>query len=675
MGLGKTVEMIAFLNGLWYTKRIKNPILILCPATVIHQWLREFHIWAPSFRIFIYHGSIKSNKSQSVMLSAILKKCLAYAKASDDNVSVLLTTYDTVRINSGFILPIPWEYVVLDEGHKIRNPNATITTVCKQFNTFHRIILSGSPIQNNLIELWSLFDFIFPGRLGTLPMFESQFSIPILRGGFKNASIIEVRASYKCATILKGIIDPYLLRRTKGEVKINLPGKNEQVLFCQLTVRQKERYQAFLRSKDAQMVYTGKKNLLSGVDILRKICNYCDLADGVENCIDNNFIEKSSKLRVINHILPAWKEGGHRVLIFTQTRQMLDIMERFIKSLGFEYRRMDGTTPVSKRVTLIDEYNTNREIFVFLLTTKVGGLGVNLTSADRVILFDPDWNPMTDVQARERAYRIGQTREISVYRLITSGTIEEKIYHRQIFKQLLSDKVLKDPKLSRSLFSTSELKDLFRLDDRNHTSELYTEQVLREEDVNLNSDDEYRNEKSTDNDDWLLKGLMGDDLHSKIKHDQILDVAGSEQYKRPMDMISEQEAEKLAKLSIQRLKESRESISNMPISTPTFTGKSPPKRFGKNKTSPSKPGTSSEDIKQSLQNSSPSKKWQSDSALEKLHQFMISHNNCVTSKQIVEYFKEKIPKEQLTLFRRLLKEVASFDEDSKVWKLNQWASK
>jgi DNA excision repair protein ERCC-6 len=172
---------------------------------------------------------------------------------------------------------------------------------------------------------------------------------------------------------------------------------------------------------------------------------------------------KSGKMKVVKALLELWKRQGHRTLLFSQTRQMLDILEKFVNTIGnLEYRRMDGSTNIGIRQTIVDDFNTNKNIDVFLLTTRVGGLGINLTGADRVIIFDPDWNPSTDVQARERAWRLGQKREVTIYRLMTSGTIEEKIYHRQIFKQFLTNKILKDPK-QRRFFKMNDLHDLFSL--------------------------------------------------------------------------------------------------------------------------------------------------------------------------------------------------------------------
>ena len=381
---------------------------------------------------------------------------------------VLLTTYEHLRLFRDRLLSIPWGYVVLDEGHKIRNPDAETTILCKQFRTVHRVIMTGAPIQNKLTELWSLFDFVFPGKLGTLPVFQGQFSVPIGIGGYANASSLQVSTAFRCAVVLRDLIAPYLLRRLKCDVALNLPRKTEQVLFCPLVPAQRDAYTAFLASQDVAAILEGQREALAGIDVLRKIVNHPDLLDrlrcGAEPDYGNP--ERSGKLLVVSRVLRLWQEQGHRCLLFAQTQQMLDILEDLVMACGYSYRRMDGSTPVAQRMRVIDEFNMETEgaVFVFLLTTKVGGLGVNLTGANRVLLYDPDWNPATDAQARERAWRVGQTKEVTVYRLITSGTIEEKVYHRQIYKQHLTDKILKDPK-QRRVFKARQLADLFTFDE------------------------------------------------------------------------------------------------------------------------------------------------------------------------------------------------------------------
>ncbi|XP_006167482.2 DNA excision repair protein ERCC-6 [Tupaia chinensis] len=474
MGLGKTIQIIAFLAGLSYSKirtRGSNyrfeglgPAVIVCPTTVMHQWVREFHTWWPPFRVAILHetGSYTHKKEKLI-------RDIAHCHG------ILITSYSYVRLMQDDISRYDWHYVILDEGHKIRNPNAAITLACKQFRTPHRIILSGSPMQNNLRELWSLFDFIFPGKLGTLPVFMEQFSVPITMGGYSNASPVQVKTAYRCACVLRDTINPYLLRRMKSDVKmsLSLPDKSEQVLFCRLTEEQHKVYQNFIDSKEVYRILNGELQIFSGLVALRKICNHPDLFSGgpknLRGSPDDTLEEdqfgywkRSGKMIVVESLLKIWHKQGQRVLLFSQSRQMLDIFEVFLRAQKYSYLKMDGNTTIASRQPLITRYNEDPSIFVFLLTTRVGGIGVNLTGANRVLIYDPDWNPSTDTQARERAWRIGQKKQVTVYRLLTAGTIEEKIYHRQIFKQFLTNRVLKDPK-QRRFFKSNDLYELFTL--------------------------------------------------------------------------------------------------------------------------------------------------------------------------------------------------------------------
>ncbi|KAL9072875.1 MAG: hypothetical protein Q9157_004940, partial [Trypethelium eluteriae] len=499
MGLGKTIQVISFLAGLHYSKKLSKPIIVVCPATVMKQWVNEFHRWWPPLRVSILHtsgsGMIDVGRERRIEdelehraytgASTKLTKGEKVAKKVVDRVvddgHVLVTTYSGLQTYARLLIPIDWEYAVLDEGHKIRNPNTAITVYCKELRTANRIILSGTPMQNNLTELWSLFDFVFPMRLGTLVNFRNQFEIPIKQGGYANASNLQVETAMRCAETLKDTISPYLLQRFKIDVAADLPKKSERVLFCKLTKLQRDAYERFLRSDEMNAILVGKRQALFGVDILRKICNHPDLQDHkmLATKIGYNYGSgvKSGKMQVVKALLEIWKRGGHKTLLFAQHRIMLDILEKFIKGIeGFNYRRMDGNTSIRDRQDLVDEFNRDQDLHVFLLTTKVGGLGVNLTGADRVIIFDPDWNPSTDVQARERAWRLGQKREVEIYRLMTAGTIEEKIYHRQIFKQFLTNKILKDPK-QRQTFQLRDLHDLFTLgsqdEDQTETSTLF----------------------------------------------------------------------------------------------------------------------------------------------------------------------------------------------------------
>ncbi|KAJ1618721.1 P-loop containing nucleoside triphosphate hydrolase protein, partial [Pavlovales sp. CCMP2436] len=377
-----------------------------------------------------------------------------------------------------------WLYVILDEGHKIRNPQAEVSLACKTFATGHRLILSGSPIQNNLTELWSLLDFCFPGKLGALPVFTMQFAVPIARGSYTNASEFDVQAAYQCSLVLRDLIAPYLLRRLKSEVAAGraLPPKSEHVLFCGLTHAQTELYERFLSGDVVSATLSGRTKAFAALIALQKICNHPHLfsytppagkrpartsnssnkskSTGRSACDNYGDPALAGKLRVLQQVLEAWHSEGHRVLLFTQTRQMLDVLQIKKKKKKKKKKSLDGSTAVGTRLALIDEFNRDESIFLFLLTTRAGGLGINLTGADRVVLYDPDWNPANDAQARERAWRIGQLRAVTVYRLVSVGTVEEKVFHRQVYKQLLSNKILKDPK-QRRLFKQRDLKDLF----------------------------------------------------------------------------------------------------------------------------------------------------------------------------------------------------------------------
>lgn len=640
MGLGKTIQVISFLAGLHYSGLLDKPVLLVVPATVLNQWVNEFHRWWPPLRCVILHsigsGMSKSSIKSELELEAHLEteegdgdsdisiraaNNQANAKEIVERVlakgHVLVTTYVGLRIYSKYILPHEWGYAVLDEGHKIRNPNSEISLTCKRIKTYNRIILSGTPIQNNLIELWSLFDFVFPGRLGTLPVFEQQFAIPINMGGYANASNVQVQTGYKCAVILRDLISPYLLRRLKVDVAKDLPKKNEMVLFVKLTQYQQDLYEKFLGSEDVNAILGGRRNVLMGVDMLRKICNHPDLIDREVLLRKRGYgygnPSKSGKMQVVKNLLQLWQFQGHRTLLFCQTKQMLDILEIFLVNLKrvdgeakdtdgeFHYLRMDGLTPIAKRQQLVDTFNNNEFYHVFLLTTKVGGLGVNLTGADRVIIYDPDWNPSTDIQARERAWRLGQKKDITIYRLMTAGTIEEKIYHRQIFKTFLTNKILKDPKQKR-FFKLNDLHDLFTLGDPDErgteTGDMFsgTEKTFRGEKdrkstrlskSHKNDDDFYQvasimgvskldkfegdaeDDHNKEDEGRLMDGLFSNAgvVHSMLQHDEVMDLSQQEL------TLVEKEASRMARDAADALKKSRTLTRKTAVGIPTWTGK------------------------------------------------------------------------------------------------------
>ncbi|KAI8073751.1 SNF2 family N-terminal domain-containing protein [Thamnidium elegans] len=777
MGLGKTIQVIAFLSSLYYSKILGpgQPSIIVCPATVMKQWVQEFHKWWPPLRVAILHSSgtgvktcietdditmddqeafsddeeeeyepdrrgkqTKKGKGKTSFKSILTTKAgrNAAALVSDyvKKGGILITTYSGVQTYREILLKHRWGYVVLDEGHKIRNPDSSTTLAIKRFKTPHRIILSGTPIQNNLKELWSLFDFIFPGRLGTLPVFQTQFSVPIGIGGYANATNVQVQTAYKCACMLRDLINPYLLRRMKVDVASDLPKKNEQVLFCKLTKVQRQAYLQFIHSKDMDSILEHRRQVLFGIDIVRKICNHPDIINLTLSHSDPDYgnPERSGKMMVVKALLNMWKQQQHRVLLFSQTRQMLDILEIMMKRVGYNYLRMDGSTPVSQRMSLVNEFNSSSKIFVFLLTTKVGGLGINLTGANRIILYDPDWNPSTDMQARERAWRLGQTKEVTVYRLMTSGTIEEKIYHRQIYKQFLTNKILKDPK-QRRFFDASNLQSLFTLASEDavgtETGELFkgTEIDYRKSNTKkrrtndekqlsliegVNCLEEYagetleQEERKKESEDHVLKSLFEmTGIQSALQHDQIMESTSHD------TVFIEREATIIAERAAAALKESRRQRRLIDIGTPTWTGRSGTAGAPRQQFNPSSPkfgnkkkvGTDTigsqpfgsgqvsgfnnrakvssstllakmkarkemEDISTNLDSTAQ------ESMINKIRDYLSQNDGRGTSQDIMNNLDININQEQVVIFRKMLQAIAKYQKDQTgkgVWVLKK----
>ncbi|XP_068664751.1 protein CHROMATIN REMODELING 8 isoform X2 [Aristolochia californica] len=632
MGLGKTIQVLSFLASLHFSDMYK-PSIVICPVTLLRQWKREAQKWYPSFHVEILHDSVQipsgrkkkgksddscsetdeswdSDSERPTPVRSTKKWDHLIDRVFKSECGLLITTYEQIRLHGEKLLDVEWGYAVLDEGHRIRNPNAEVTLVCKQLQTVHRIIMTGAPIQNKLSELWSLFDFVFPGKLGVLPVFETEFAVPITVGGYANATPLQVSTAYRCAVVLRDLIMPYLLRRMKADVNAQLPKKTEHVLFCSLTSEQRAAYRAFLASSEVEQIFDGNRNSLYGIDIMRKICNHPDLLEREHSASHPDYgnPERSGKMKVVAQVLKLWKDQGHRVLLFAQTQQMLDILETFLIGAGHVYRRMDGLTPVKHRMALIDEFNDTTDVFIFILTTKVGGLGTNLTGANRVIIFDPDWNPSTDMQARERAWRIGQKRDVTVYRLITRGTIEEKVYHRQIYKHFLTNKILKNPQ-QRRFFKARDMKDLFTLQDDQDGGATETSNIFSQlyEEVNAGVDDHKQEkfESSTlastdisplgdkkgcldgastielqgevdqsgevdevDEETNLLKNLFdAHGLHSAMNHDMIMNANDGEK------MRLDEQASQVAQRAAEALRESRKLRSRDGVSIPTWTGR------------------------------------------------------------------------------------------------------
>ncbi|GAB5362765.1 hypothetical protein AAMO2058_000826500 [Amorphochlora amoebiformis] len=596
MGLGKTVQTVVFLSAIYSTAQAGSgssmracreanrvPSLVVCPASMMVSWLREFRVWHPERRVMLLHESGNHYATKEEILAKA-----AQSGKKDNNGAVVVSTYSTLRIMQRMMSTIRWGCIVLDEGHRIRNPAAAISKAVKTLRARQKLVLSGQPIQNSLVELWSIFDFIFPGKLGTLPVFEEEFVLPIQMGGYKNASKLAVQTAHRSTVALRGLIAPYVLRRTKAKVARHLPGKSEHVLFCNLAPDQLKAYRDFVMGPECQRVLGNRTSLFRAIHVLLKLCNHPDLLllrpedrsksnsrkVPPDDMPDYGNPERSGKMRVLREILTTWKHQGHRFLVFSQTRQVLDIIEKMVNiQLGLSYGRIDGSTAIRSRQPLIDRFNTDSSMDAMLLTTKAAGIGVSLTGANRVVLYDPHWNPSNDNQAKERSYRIGQKRNVKVYRLISKDTIEEKVYHRQIHKEFLTSKVLADPKQKR-FFSRNDLRDLFVCpppsESKNNSAKTETAQIFAEAGRDLTGrshrvtkatvtpmggkgKQEGSTEGNEEDDADLLNLVLGGAgwAHSALSHDKIIDQAS--------DKSTSKEAEKRVRRAMRRLEDSTTS--------------------------------------------------------------------------------------------------------------------
>ncbi|EGY20749.1 hypothetical protein VD0002_g5470 [Verticillium dahliae] len=700
MGLGKTVQAIAFIAALHYSKKLTKPVIIVAPATVLRQWVNEFHRWWPALRVSILHssgsGMINLREDDTDEETHNGRRDKSVRKIVDRVVKhghVLVTTYNGLQTYQDELLHVEWDYAVLDEGHKIRNPNAEITVLCKELRTPNRIILSGTPVQNNLSELWSLFDFIYPMRLGTLVTFRTQFEVPIKQGGYAGATNLQILTAEKCAETLKEAISQYLLQRLKIDVAADLPSKTERVLFCKMTDRQLEAYKQFLNSDAVNQILSARRKSLYGIDILRKICNHPDLIDPhLQNKAGYDWgdPEKSGKMLVVRNLLQIWKKLGHKTLLFSQSKMMLNVIEKFLGGLEtVKYVRMDGETSIEKRQSLIDRFNTDPEIDIFLLTTRTGGLGVNLTGANRIIIFDPDWNPSTDMQARERAWRLGQTRSVEIYRLMTAGTIEEKIYHRQIFKQFMTNKVLKDPK-QRAAFDLSDLYDLFTFgNSQDSKGNIDRSSILKDAQVKFDGTtppkenapaslvpissvssesrpqtgceetrqvqnidgvqgmEETNNPEEVEDEKRMVEGIFARNVESAYEHDKVMN--GKKTVQADRGMIT-QEANAVAATAAASLRRAHVQARTITPGTVTWTGEvgeagRPGAHNRRRGAAPSSAGIMSRLAARQGMGASPSPVGQKVQTVDfgpKIIEFIKRHSGTVPTKSIVDHFNHEV---------------------------------
>jgi|GEM_PF-1413362 len=455
MGLGKTLQTLAVVQKAWLNGASKLPSLIICPTSVVNNWEAEVQKFFKGCRTIVYTGNNRERR---------LRHLCGAMGGLDSNCenTLVVTSYDIARRDYEKLNRISWLYVIVDEGHNIKNPDAQRTKAIKTINGQHKLALTGTPIQGNLEELWCLFDFIMPGFLGSRTAFRNRYG---LNGQVRWDAVLVGNTS------LKERIHPFVMRRLKTTVADDLPPKTEVVRKVELTPRQVALYKEVLASADYQRleqevnqkgVGRSQTLILAIYTRLRNICNHPALDD---SSIETIRCEDAGKLDALKELMEEVIDGEHRVLLFSQSTRMLDIIEQLFGRWRIVSVRLDGSTPPGQRQKLVDEFNRNESIHCFLISTKAGGTGLNLTGADTVIFYDHDWNPANDNQAQDRAYRIGQTKPVTVYKLVAKGTIEERILERQAIKQTLADEIIGSDEQGFKDLTKEELLALFAFNE------------------------------------------------------------------------------------------------------------------------------------------------------------------------------------------------------------------
>ncbi|EAX93144.1 F/Y-rich N-terminus family protein [Trichomonas vaginalis G3] len=450
MGLGKTCQASIFLNYLHKKQGISGPFIILAPLTTIPHWERELADWT-DLKVIAFFGSKDKRK-------ALLNYEFFYPGTTIPKFNVLVTTYEyAIKESKMFEDKFIWQCIIVDEAHRLKNFESKLTVTMHSYKSEFKLLLTGTPLHNNTQELWSLLNFLDEERFNDIQRFKDKFGV------LSDAEQI---------TELQAILHPLMLRRLKGDVEKNLAPLEEVIIECGMTSHQRAYYQS-IYSKNMEYLHRGAHssnttNLQNISMELRKVCNHPYLINGAEDQIiierkammnidpdvkpDLTFeyeslIRSSGKMILLDKLLAKLKANGHRVLLFSQMTKMLDIIQDYLVYKGYKFERLDGSVKSEIRQGMIDKFNEEgSEDFIFLLCTKAGGLGINLTSADTVIIYDSDWNPQNDLQATARAHRIGQKKNVKVYRLLTAKSYERKMFDTAAIKLGLDQAVLENTK-------------------------------------------------------------------------------------------------------------------------------------------------------------------------------------------------------------------------------------
>ncbi|KAI8075510.1 SNF2 family N-terminal domain-containing protein [Thamnidium elegans] len=538
MGLGKTLQTIGFIAHL-KAKNVAGPYLIVTPLSTLANWVNEFKRFAPTINVLLYHGS--KEERQHMINRKMQKK-----KETTMEFPVIVTSYEIVMNDRKFLQKYNWKYIVVDEGHRLKNMNCRLIKELKTYSSANRLLLTGTPLQNNLAELWSLLNFLLPDIFDDLDMFQSWFDFSDINNKSGRDRIMREEEEDNIVTSLHTILRPFLLRRLKTDVEHSLPKKKEYLLYAPLTQPQKNLYDAIIKrdlrdylikrkitkpeqqnleqenidvqqqqqeeegeqeegrtkkqisykeksdrqyfkeieqdpieqqvdhtavAKQVKMAEAVKQvnglHLQNLVMQLRKVCNHPFLFDWPIDAttgapvLNNDLAAQSGKVLLLDRLLTALFERGHKVLVFSQMTKMLDILEDWAVGLkGWPVCRLDGGVSQEDRRQQIEEFSDPKcQTKLFLLSTRAGGLGINLTAADTVVIFDSDWNPQMDLQAQDRVHRIGQTKPVLIYRFVAAKTVEAKILERATAKRRLEKLVISKGKFKSPVAAANAKKN------------------------------------------------------------------------------------------------------------------------------------------------------------------------------------------------------------------------
>jgi SNF2 family DNA or RNA helicase len=432
MGLGKTLQTLAFLRTIKGTHPL--PALVVCPTSLVFNWVAEAQKFTPDLHVLALHGPQRHGLFEQI--------------AGHD---IIVTSYALVRRDAERYRNLDFDVVVLDEAQHIKNRQTQNAQAVKSIRAHQRLVLTGTPLENSVLDLWSIFDFLMPGYLGSAKDFRERYELPISRD--RNPTV---------QTRLARRVRPFLLRRLKQDVAPDLPAKLEQVSYCELTEDQAAVYREILDASrrevvnavEAQGLAKSRLVILNALLRLRQIC--CDLRLLKLEKVDP--ATASGKLDLFSELLDEALDGGHRLLVFSQFVTMLTLLRERLATENIDYCYLDGST--TDRAQVVTRFQTNPQIPVFLISLKAGGLGLNLTGADTVVHFDPWWNPAVEDQATDRAHRFGQTRVVTSYKLITRGTVEEKILHLQARKRELIQDMLQGEEPFVGALAWEEIQEL-----------------------------------------------------------------------------------------------------------------------------------------------------------------------------------------------------------------------